>query len=42
MAGGYVRGHEPASQRLQSFPLHRLIAVSVMDEDPEFEVDDPA
>lgn len=35
MAGGYVRGHEPASQRLQSFPLHRLIAVSTMDQIPE-------
>ncbi|MGH8959948.1 MAG: helicase-associated domain-containing protein [Jatrophihabitantaceae bacterium] len=32
MAGGYVRGHEPASQRLQSFPLHRLIAVTVIDD----------
>jgi hypothetical protein len=35
MAGGYVRGHEPASQRLQSFPLHRLIAVSVLAEGPD-------
>ena len=45
MAGGFVRGHEPASQRLQSFPLHRLIAVSVLDEDPQLDdspFDDPA
>jgi hypothetical protein len=50
MAGGFVRGHEPASQRLQSFPLHRLIAVSVLAEDPQLEdppcdappFDDPA
>jgi hypothetical protein len=33
MAGGYVRGHEPDEPRLQSFPLHRLTAVSVLDDD---------
>ena len=40
LAGGFVRGHSPATQRLQSFPLHRLTAVSVLD-DADFD-DDPA
>jgi hypothetical protein len=43
LAGGFVRGHESATQRLQSFPLHRLTAVSVMEDDGAFdEGDDPA
>ncbi|HJQ41862.1 MAG TPA: helicase-associated domain-containing protein, partial [Jatrophihabitantaceae bacterium] len=33
LAGGFVRGHEDASQRLQSFPLHRLTAVRILGED---------
>ena len=44
LAGGFVRGHESETQRLQSFPLHRLTAVSVVDDpdaDDENE-DDPA
>ena len=36
MAGGVVRGHEPQTSRLASFPLHRLTGVSVLeDEDTE-------
>jgi len=31
MAGGVLRGHEEASSRLQSYPLHRITAVSVLD-----------
>jgi hypothetical protein len=43
MAGGFVRGHESATQRLQSFPLHRLTAVTVVEGDFELdEDDDPA
>lgn len=34
MAGGMVRGHEPETSRLASFPLHRLTRVSVID-DPD-------
>jgi hypothetical protein len=41
LAGGFVRGHESETQRLQSFPLHRLTAVSVVD-DPDADEDDPA
>ena len=41
LAGGFVRGHESATQRLQSFPLHRLTAVSVVDDAFDDE-DDPA
>jgi hypothetical protein len=41
LAGGFVRGHESSTQRLQSFPLHRLTAVSVL-EDSDFDDDDPA
>jgi hypothetical protein len=33
MAGGVLRGHEEASSRLQSYPLHRITAVSVLDSD---------
>ena len=36
LAGGFVRGHDATSERLQSFPLHRLTAVSIVaDEDVE-------
>lgn len=35
MAGGFVRGHAPDAQGLQSFPLHRLTAVSVLDDEDE-------
>jgi len=42
LAGGFVRGHESATQRLQSFPLHRLTAVSVLDEPELDDEDDPA
>jgi hypothetical protein len=28
MAAGVLRGHEPSTRRLQSFPLHRITAVS--------------
>jgi antitoxin (DNA-binding transcriptional repressor) of toxin-antitoxin stability system len=42
LAGGFVRGHESSTQRLQSFPLHRLTGVTVV-EDGEFDDgDDPA
>jgi hypothetical protein len=41
LAGGFVRGHESATQRLQSFPLHRLTAVSIVADDYD-EEDDPA
>jgi predicted DNA-binding transcriptional regulator YafY len=41
LAGGFVRGHESATQRLQSFPLHRLTAVSIVADDYDGE-DDPA
>lgn len=34
MAGGMVRGHDPETSRLASFPLHRLTRVSVID-DPD-------
>ncbi len=33
MAGGVLRGHESSSSRLQSYPLHRVTAVSVLDDD---------
>jgi predicted DNA-binding transcriptional regulator YafY len=33
MGGGYVRGHDSQTRRLQSFSLHRLTAVTVLDED---------
>jgi hypothetical protein len=33
LAGGFVRGHESDTQRLQSFPLHRLTAVSIIADD---------
>jgi hypothetical protein len=33
LAGGFVRGHEATSQRLQAFPLHRLTAVSIVADD---------
>ncbi|MDT4894137.1 MAG: hypothetical protein QOE97_3172 [Pseudonocardiales bacterium] len=43
LAGGFVRGHEPSSQRLQSFPLHRLTAVRILDDDlDEFDGADAA
>ncbi len=46
LAGGFVRGHETATQRLQSFALHRLTAVSIVADDAEDhgsdEDDDPA
>ena len=32
MAGGVLRGHEESTARLQSYPLHRITAVSVLDE----------
>jgi hypothetical protein len=35
LAGGFVRGHEPASDRLQAYPLHRLTAVSLVADDVE-------
>jgi hypothetical protein len=40
LAGGFVRGHESETQRLQSFPLHRLTAVSVVDDTVGDEGDD--
>ncbi|PZS16158.1 MAG: DNA-binding protein [Pseudonocardiales bacterium] len=42
LAGGFVRGHESATQRLQSFPLHRLTAVTVVDDVDFDDEDDPA
>ena len=48
LAGGFVRGHEAQTQRLQSFPLHRLTAVSIVADDfddpdaDERNQDDPA
>ncbi len=33
MAGGVLRGHEESTARLQSYPLHRITAVSVLDDD---------
>ncbi|MFN2518225.1 MAG: helicase-associated domain-containing protein [Jatrophihabitantaceae bacterium] len=42
LAGGFVRGHETARQRLQSFPLHRLTAVSVVHDADFGDEDDPA
>jgi predicted DNA-binding transcriptional regulator YafY len=42
LAGGFVRGHESSTQRLQSFPLHRLTAVSIVADDPDTDEDDPA
>ncbi len=33
LAGGTLRGHEPTTSRLQSFPLHRITAVSVLDDE---------
>ncbi len=42
MAGGMVRGHESATQRLQSFSLHRITAVSVLADEDESDVgEDP-
>ncbi|MDP9116062.1 MAG: helicase-associated domain-containing protein, partial [Actinomycetota bacterium] len=43
LAGGFVRGHESSTQRLQSFALHRLTAASLLAED-DFDDgdDDPA
>jgi len=35
MAGGTVRGHEPETSRLASFPLHRLTRVSVIEDADE-------
>jgi hypothetical protein len=35
LAGGFVRGHESATKRLQSFALHRLTAVSIVADDPD-------
>jgi hypothetical protein len=32
MAGGFVRGHDGETQRLKSFPLHRITGVAVIDE----------
>jgi hypothetical protein len=42
LAGGFVRGHESATQRLQSFALHRLTAISVVDDAAFDDEDDPA
>jgi hypothetical protein len=39
LAGGFVRGHEATSQRLQAFPLHRLTAVSIVADDEPDELD---
>ena len=39
LAGGFVRGHEPATQRLQSFALHRLTAVSILADDVDEDAD---
>jgi predicted DNA-binding transcriptional regulator YafY len=33
LAGGFVRGHGESGDRLQAFPLHRLTAVRILDED---------
>ena len=33
LAGGFLRGHESSTQRLQSYPLHRIMAVSVLTDD---------
>lgn len=41
LAGGFVRGHESSSRRLQSFPLHRLTAVRILDDDDD-DADDRA
>lgn len=35
MAGGFVRGHEDGNERLVAFPLHRITAASVIDEEPD-------
>jgi Helicase conserved C-terminal domain len=32
MAGGVLRGHEESTSRLQSYPLHRITAVSLLDD----------
>jgi XPB/Ssl2-like helicase family protein len=48
LAGGFVRGHDATNQRLQSFPLHRLTAVSIVadedadDNDIDNDIDDEA
>ncbi|MEO6885702.1 MAG: helicase-associated domain-containing protein [Jatrophihabitantaceae bacterium] len=44
MAGGFVRGHEAETQRLATFPLHRITAVTLIEDDPELDDDsvDPA
>jgi hypothetical protein len=39
MGGGYVRGHESETQRLQSFSLHRLTAVSILADDYDDDLD---
>lgn len=44
MAGGFVRGHEAETQHLATFPLHRITAVTLIEDDPALEDDsvDPA
>jgi hypothetical protein len=32
LAGGFVRGHDPETQTLKSFPLHRLTGVAILDD----------
>jgi hypothetical protein len=41
LGGGFVRGHESATQRLQSYPLHRITAATMLAEADPFD-DDPA
>jgi hypothetical protein len=33
LAAGYVRGYERGGERLVSYPVHRITAVRVLDED---------
>lgn len=35
LGGGFVRGHESGKSGLQSFALHRLTAVSIIDDEPD-------
>ena len=39
LMGGFVRGHAEGSQRLQSFALHRLTAVRVLDDPDDDDLD---
>jgi hypothetical protein len=35
MAGGFVRGQQPGREGLVSFPLHRITAATMLDDDPD-------